>query len=140
MAKVSFNPIIKWFTGHIGQLVFRRSHNGKVSVYPTPEMSTVKWSQAQKDHRQRMGEASKYASAAIADPDIRPIYVQMAVDHNMNPGRPFDMAVKDYYHTGNDLLWKKHMGDQEKPKNWNILHYSWYFTKPKRQRKRRFRG
>ncbi|HUE97731.1 MAG TPA: hypothetical protein VMN99_00675 [Anaerolineales bacterium] len=84
-----------------------------------------------------MREASKYASAAVADPDIRPIYVQMAVDHNKNPKRPFDMAVSDYDHHGNDLLWKKHLGDQEKPKNWNMLHYSWYFTKPKRNAKRR---
>jgi hypothetical protein len=84
-----------------------------------------------------MSEAFKYASAAVADPEIRPIYVQMAEANNMNKDRPFDMAVKDYYHTGNDLLWKKHMGDQEKPKNWNMLYYPWYFTKSKRQGKRR---
>jgi hypothetical protein len=137
MAKVSFNPIIKWFTGRIGRLVFRRSHNGNVSAYPTPDMSGVKWSEAQKDHRQRISEASKYASAAVADPDLRPVYVQMALDHDRNPGRPFDMAVSDYLHTGNDLLWKKHMGDQEKPQNWNIHYYPWYFPKPKRRGKRR---
>ena len=129
MTKVRFNPIIKYFTGKMGRLVFRRSHNGTVSVYPLPERSGVKWSQAQKDHRQRMREASKYASAAIADPDIRPVYVQMAVDHGKNPGRPFDMAVSDYYHHGNDLLWKKHKGDQEKPRNWDMDYYRWYFKK-----------
>ena len=123
--------------GRIGRLVFRRSHNGQVSTYPTPDMSGVEWSQAQKDHRQRMGEASKYASAAIADPDLRPIYVQMAEANNMNKDRPFDMAVKDYYHTGNDLLWKKHMGDQEKPRNWKMVHYAWYFPEAKRHAKRR---
>jgi len=132
MTKVRFHPLIEWFTGKMGNMVFRRSHNGKVSVYATPSMKGVKWSQAQKDHRQRMREASKYASAAVADLDIRPIYVQMAVDHNKNPGRPFDMAVSDYYHHSNDLLWKKHMGDQEKPKNWKMAFYAWYFTKPKR--------
>ena len=78
-----------------------------------------------------MSEASKYASAAIADPDIRPLYVQMAMDQNKNPKRPFDIAVSDYYHTGNDLLWKKHVGDQEKPKNWDMSFYAWYFTKAK---------
>jgi hypothetical protein len=129
MTKVRFNPIIKYFTGKMGRLVFRRSHNGTVSVYPLPERSGVKWSQAQKDHRQRMREASKYASAAIADPDIRPVYVQMAMDHGKNPGRPFDMAVSDYYHHGNDLLWKKHKGDQEKPRNWDMDYYRWYFKK-----------
>jgi len=64
--------------------------------------------------------------------DHGPIYVKMAVDHDMNPGRPFDMAVKDYYHNGNDLLWKKHMGNQEKPANWKMYGYEWYFKKQKR--------
>ncbi len=95
-------------------------------------MSKIKWSQAQKDHRQRMREASKYASAAVADPELRAIYVQMALDHDKNPGRPFDMAVSDYYHHGNDLLWKKHMGDQPKPKRWDMDHCVWYCTKAKR--------
>ena len=137
MAKVSFDPIIQWFTGRIGRLIYRRSHNGKISAYPAPDMSRVKWSQAQKDHRRRIKEASKYASAAIADPDIRPIYVQMAESNNMNKDRPFDMAVSDYFHTGNDLLWKKHMGDQEKPKNWKMGFYPWYVKKQNRPRKRK---
>jgi hypothetical protein len=134
MTKVRFHPIVEWFSGKMGNLIFRRSHNGKVSVYEAPFMKKVKWSQAQQDHRQRMREASKYASAAVADPEIRPIYIQMAEANNMNKNRPFDMAVKDYYHTGNDLLWKKHMGDQEKPQNWAIERYSWYLSKRKRRR------
>jgi hypothetical protein len=131
MTKVRFHPIVEWFTGKMGDLIFRRSHNGKVSVYMAPFMKKVKWSQAQKDHRRRMGEASKYASAAIADPEIRPIYVQMAVDHNRDPRRPFDVAVSDYCDTGNDLIRKKHMGEQEKPENWNMECYSWYLTRRK---------
>ena len=137
MAKVRFHPIVEWFTGKMGNLVFRRSHNGKVSVYEAPYMKGIKWSPAQKEHRRRMGEASKYASAAVADPDIRPVYVQMALEQGKNPKRPFDMAVSDYYHHGNDLLWKKHMGDQEKPQNWQMYLYPWYFptsTKSKRRK------
>ena len=65
-------------------------------------MSNVKWSQAQKDHRRRMGEPFKYASAAVADPDLRPIYIRMAEANHMNKDRPFDMAVKDYSQTGNE--------------------------------------
>lgn len=88
-----------------------------------------------------MKEAFIYASAAVANPDLRPIYVQMAVDNGKNPKRPFDIAVSDYYHTGNDLLWKKYMGDREKPQNWDIEDYYWYLTKRKppylRKRKRR---
>jgi hypothetical protein len=41
------------------------------------------------------------------------------------------MAVSDYCNTGNDLLWKKHMGDQEKPKNWDIGYYPWYINPKK---------
>jgi hypothetical protein len=133
MAKVRFHPIVDWFTGKMGKLVFRRSHNGQVSAYPAPDMSAVKWSRAQKEHRRRMGEAARYASAAVADPEIRAIYVQMAVENNKNPGRPFDIAVSDYLQTGNDLLWKKHMGDQEKPRNWQMDDYPWYPKKRKRR-------
>jgi hypothetical protein len=133
MAKVSFNPIINWFRGRIGDLVFRRAHNGKVSVYITPDMRRVKRSTAQKAQNQRFSQASKYASAAIADPDIRPIYVQMAIEQNMNPRRPFDVAQSDFQ-DGNDLLWKKHMGDCDKPQNWKMNHYSWYFNPNARRR------
>ena len=84
-----------------------------------------------------MGEASRYASAAVADPDLRPIYIQTAIANDMNPERPFDMAVKDYSHTGNDLLWKKHRGDQEKPKNWDMGFYPRYVKKQKRSRRRK---
>lgn len=141
MAKVSFDPLFNWLRGRIGTLVYRRAHNGQISAYPSPDMSRVKWSPAQQDHRQRMKEAFIYASAAVANPDLRPIYVQMAVDNGKNPKRPFDIAVSDYYHTGNDLLWKKYMGDREKPQNWDIEDYYWYLTKRKppylRKRKRR---
>ncbi len=126
MAKASFDPFLQWFTGRLGRLVFRRSHNGKISAYPLPDMTRVRWSQAQKDHRKRMGEASRYASAAIADPELRAMYVQMAVDQNRDPKRPFDMAVSDYYHKGNDLIWKKHRGEQEKPEHWDMDRYPWY--------------
>src|SRR6476469_2592489 len=62
-----------------------------------------------------MKEAFLYASAAVADPDLRLIYVQMAMDNGKNPKRPFDVAVSDYCDTGNDLLWKKHMGTRRTP-------------------------
>ena len=137
MAEANFNSLLKWFKGRIGGLVFRRSHNGKVSVYMEPDMSRVKWSRAQKDHRRRMSEAFKYASAAIADPEIRQVYVEKAVAWDMNPRRPFDAAVKDYSRGGEDLLWKKHMGDREKPQNWDMGYYAWYFPNPAKPNRRR---
>ena len=35
---------------------------------------------------------------------------QMAVGNHINQDRPFDMAVSDYWHTGNDLLWPRFPG------------------------------
>jgi hypothetical protein len=134
MAQVDFDPIIKWFRGKIGKLVYRRAHNGKISVFPKPDMSHIEWSLAQKEHQGDFGEASRYASAAVADPEIRAIYVQMAIEQNKNPKRPSDIASKDYYHTGNDLLWKKHMGIQEKPENWDMNDYSWYLNRTAKRR------
>lgn len=134
MAKVRFHKIIEGIVGKMGYYIFRRSHNGKISIYENPFLFKglkIKWSQAQKDHRRDFGEASKYASAAVADPDLCPIYVQMAIEQGRNPKRPYDMAVSDYCNNGNDLLWKKHMGDQEKPQNWEMRRYSWYRKKQK---------
>jgi hypothetical protein len=45
-----------------------------------------------------------YAKAAMKDPDIRPVYEQMAAEKKNNK-RPFDMAVSDYF-AGNNLLSK----------------------------------
>jgi hypothetical protein len=81
-------------------------------------MSGVEWSQAQKDHRQHFGECVAYAKLAIRDPELRQFYVEMAKRRRRNRRRPFDMAVSDY-HQGNDLLWKKLYGDQEKPAGWS---------------------
>ena len=134
MATVRFHKIIEGIVGQMGYYIYRRSHNGKISIYENPFLFKglkIKWSQAQKDHRWQIAQASHYASAAVADPDLRPFYVQMALEKGKNPRRPFDMAVSDYYHTGNDLLWKKYMGDQEKPQNWQMKRYSWYRKKPK---------
>ncbi len=141
MTTVRFHKIIEGFAGKMGHYIYRRSHNGKTSIYENPFVKglRIKWSRAQEKQRSRFGEASIYASAAAADPDLRPLYVQMAMEHGKNPGRPFDMALSDYYHNGNDLLWKKHMGDQEKPNTWNMDHYSWYFVpNPKRKQKWRW--
>jgi hypothetical protein len=58
-----------------------------------------------------------YAKLAVRDPEIRPIYVEIAARSKRCKGRPFDMAVSDY-HNGNDLLWQKLYGDREKPADW----------------------
>jgi hypothetical protein len=89
--------------GKMGNFVFRLAHTGEQQMTKVPDMSNVKWSRAQKEHRQRFKRAVGYARAALANPDVRPLYEQMAAKKNK---RPFDMAVSDYFQ-GNDLISKK---------------------------------
>jgi hypothetical protein len=91
----------------------------------SPDMSDVKWSPAQVAHRERMAEASAYAKAAVADPEIRSFYVQMSMERKGNK-RPYDMAVS-HYMDGNNLL-----GDKFR---WNVEH--WRDMKHLRKWKRR---
>ena len=63
-------------------------------------MSKVKWSPAQKEHRQRFRRAVAYAHAALADEKVRAIYVKEAAQKGK---RPFDLAVSDYF-KDRDLL------------------------------------
>ncbi|MBE0682358.1 MAG: hypothetical protein IH589_10625 [Anaerolineales bacterium] len=98
--KVTFNQSIQAMWGRMGGLVFRRSHNGRVVVAAAPDMSRVKWSDAQQAHRQRFKEAVAYARAAMADETARGKYMEIAAKQGK---RPFDMAVSDYF-KGRNLL------------------------------------
>jgi hypothetical protein len=51
---------------------------------------------------------------ASRDSNLRPIYLEMAARSKWSKGRPYEMALSDYFQ-GNDLLWKKYYGDREKP-------------------------
>jgi hypothetical protein len=108
MAKVKLNPIAASMKGKIGGAVLRQCHTGELQFISAPDMSRVKWSEAQKEHRRAMKIAVIYAKEAMKRPELRAYYVEMAVKKNKNPRRPFDMAVSDYYH-GNDLLWRNNL-------------------------------
>ena len=97
--KVKFNKSIEAMWGRLDGLVFRRSYGGRVVVSASPNMSRVKWSEAQKAHRKRFREAVTYAKAAMADPQVRARYEREAASKGK---RPFDMAVSDYF-KGRDL-------------------------------------
>jgi len=103
MAKIILNPIIRQAQGKMGNIVFRRSHTGEMTITKLPDMSKVKWSKAQKAHRQRFKQAVAYAKAAMAEPKVRAVYEKAAAKKSK---RPFDLAVSDYF-KGNDLLSKK---------------------------------
>jgi hypothetical protein len=103
MTKVTLHPTILRLQGKMGNAVFRLSHTGELSMTIVPDMSKVKWSKAQKAHRQRFKKAVAYARGAMAEPKVRAVYEKMAAKKGK---RPFDIAVSDYF-KGNDLLSNK---------------------------------
>jgi hypothetical protein len=99
--KIKFHPFLKEAHGRFGDVVFRLCHTGDWQITHRPNMSKVKWSQAQLEQRERMAEATAYATC-IKDfardyPDVHEFYLQMAWEKKGNK-RWFDMAVSDYYH------------------------------------------
>ena len=102
MAKVTLNPMLQSLHGRLGNVVFRRSYSGKMTVIKLADMSKVKWSAAQKAQRQRFKQANAYAKAAMAEPAVRAQYQQRAVALHK---RPYHLAVSDYF-KGNNLLAK----------------------------------
>jgi len=94
MAKVVLNPVIKSIHGKLGDMVFRRSPTGKPTLIKLADMSNVKWSKAQKAHRQRFKEAVAYARTAMSNSQVRAVYEKLAKKQGK---RPFDLAVSDYF-------------------------------------------
>ena len=101
MAKITIDPMIKSIQGRLGGYVFRRTPAGGISISKIPDMSRVKWSKAQKEHRKRFKKAVAYAKAAMAEPRVRARYEKEAAKKNK---RPFDLAVSDYFKGRNLLL------------------------------------
>lgn len=111
MARAELHPLLKALKGKIDGLVFRLSHNGKISAYPSPDMSRVRWSPAQHEQRARMAEASAYAKEATDDPQLHAYYTQISIERKGNK-RPYDMAVSDYL-KGINLLGDKFRWNRE---------------------------
>lgn len=105
MAKVTLNPLLTSIRGRIGNAVLRLSHTGELQFAMAPDMSGVKWSRAQKEHRLKVKDAVVYAQMAMKIPEFKAYYLEMAAKRNSR--RPFDMAVSDYFKgddTENSLL------------------------------------
>lgn len=103
MPRVRFKPGIQQIQGTLYDVVFKLSPQGKPIVTKRPDMSKVVWSKKQKAQRERFGQANEYAKAAMADPDVRAIYEEIAAKEGK---RPFAMARSDYF-KGKNLLAKK---------------------------------
>jgi hypothetical protein len=87
--------MIQRLQGKIGNMVFRRTHSGTLSAGKLPDMSRVKWSPAQQEHRRRFKQAVALAKAAMVNPEVRKKYEKAAAKKGK---RPFDLAVSDYFH------------------------------------------
>jgi hypothetical protein len=94
MAEITLNPMIQTIHGKYGGLVFRRGPRGKTFLIKLADMSHVKWSDAQTRHRQQFKAANEYARAAMANPEMRARYEEMAREQNR---RPYRLAVSDYF-------------------------------------------
>jgi hypothetical protein len=102
MVKAILHPAIRQLSGTMAGMTFRRMY-GKQTIMKTPDMSRVKWSKAQKEHRQRFRKAVIYARVAMADPIVRAKYEKAAAKKGK---RPFHLAVSDFFQ-GKNLLENK---------------------------------
>ena len=93
MPKAKLNPILLELHGKLGDMVFRRTRNGGVSVIRKADMSKVKWSPAQVANRQRFREADAYAKQLLADPQVRATYEEIAAKQGK---RALEVAVSEY--------------------------------------------
>ena len=101
MVKVILQPGLKELRGKMGDWTYRRMY-GKQTIMKTPDMSKVKWSDAQKASRERFAEAIHYAKRAMADPKARAHYEKLGKKAKR---QPFRVAVSDFL-AGKNLLEK----------------------------------
>ena len=101
MVDVILQPGLRELRGKMGDWTYRVMY-GKQTLMKTPDMSNVKWSEAQKASRQRFKQAIAYARRAMADPQVSAQYEEAG----RKAGRqPFRVAVSDFL-AGRNLLEK----------------------------------
>jgi hypothetical protein len=104
MAKIKLDPLFSEISGTLDDYVFKKSKKGEMIVARRPRKSTVEPSAAQLAQRERLKLANQYASDALADPDLRAFYEQIA----SKEGRSAYEAARSDYYDGNDLLSDPH--------------------------------
>jgi hypothetical protein len=107
MAKIKLSRGYESLHGKLGGFVIRQSSSGEHYMSVAPDMSEVKWSAAQKAHRQKFREAVAYARAALADPQARVYYRERAAQEKK---RPYNLALSDGF-KGIDPLKKAGRGN-----------------------------
>jgi len=82
MPKLKLNPIFAGMSGKMGNIVIKTSRNGQTYISSCPKKSKAKPSQAQLDQRRAFGQASVYATSALADEATRAFYEALAEERN----------------------------------------------------------
>ena len=103
MAKIKLNPLYAGISGTLGDIVFKQSRNGEIIIAQRPKKSNIPPSAAQLANRERLKLANAYAKAALADPDVRAVYEQLAEQE----GKGVYAAARDDFFKGHDLLSKE---------------------------------
>jgi hypothetical protein len=83
MAKVTLSEGLTGMSGRLGNFIFRQQ-NGQTVILPHREREGQP-SAAQKDRRERFGEAQAYAKAVLADPVRRDLYRQLGRERHCPP-------------------------------------------------------
>jgi hypothetical protein len=100
MTKVKLNSLIAEISGTMGDFYFRKGKKeGEVILAKRPGKSK-KPSKAQKAHWDRFSEASDYATAALADPEL---YAHYEAEARKQDLLPRNVAMSDYLN-GKNLL------------------------------------
>lgn len=93
MAKVKLNPVSLELHGKVGDIVFRRTRDGGVSLMRKADMSKVKWSPAQVANRRRFSQAVAQACVALADPELKARYEEVAARTGR---RAIEVAISEH--------------------------------------------
>ncbi|MEI7663540.1 MAG: hypothetical protein WCK34_15130, partial [Bacteroidota bacterium] len=91
MTKVDNNVLLFGAHGMFGKQVVMRIVNGKIIISKPPDFSKTKWSEKQKEHRDRFKSACKRARFISADPVRRARY-----EKKRKPGQTiFNVVLKE---------------------------------------------
>jgi hypothetical protein len=86
MAKVQLDTALASITGSLGKFVYKHYRNDKRGqvLSRKPDMSRVKWSPAQRAHRQRMKSAAAFHRQVLADPALLKKFTRLAKQKRVN--------------------------------------------------------
>src|SRR5690349_11496290 len=84
MAKIKLNPMFASMSGKMGDVIIKTSKNGQTYISMCPQKSNAEPSEAQLARRNALGQASRYAKAALADEATRAFYEALAEASHRN--------------------------------------------------------